>query len=174
MTEADWNGCADPAPMLRHLSGRVSDATFRLFLVGCCRRVAALLRDRLAVDAVAVGESFARGISSRARLAAAREAAERAADEAEAAGREAEARVFNALDAEVWRELSAIASATRAAAGVVAARAESVAVAVSGAAADAAAAVAEDLWDAAREQELAAQCELLRELVGWPVGSAVW
>jgi hypothetical protein len=160
--------------MLRHLEGLVSDATFRFFLVGCCRRVTHLLRDPRSQDALEVGESFARGIASSDRLAAAREAAEQAAREAEAAARGAESRVFNALDAEVWRELGAAADASRAAAGALAPRAVAVALSASGAAADAAATDAENLWEAGREQEQAAQCELLRELVGWPIRSAVW
>ncbi len=52
MTEADWNACGDLAPMLRHLDGLVSDATFRFFLVGCCRRVAHLLRDSRSLEAI--------------------------------------------------------------------------------------------------------------------------
>jgi hypothetical protein len=160
--------------MLRYLDGLVSDATFRLFLVGCCCRVAHLLRDPRSLDALDVGEAFAQGVGSPDRLAAAREAAEQAAWEAEAAAREAEARVFNALDAEVWRGLGAAADASRAAAGAAAPRAASVALSAVGAAADAAATEAEDLWEVGKEQEQAAQCELLRELVGWPVRSAVW
>jgi hypothetical protein len=160
--------------MLRHLEGLVSDATYRFFLVGCCRRVERLLRDLRSRDAIEVGESFARGIASSDRLTAVREAAEQAAREAEAAARAAEARVFNAVDAEVYRGLSAAADASRAATGVVAPRASAVALAGASAAADAAATDTEGLWEAGREQEQAAQCEWLRELVGWPIRSAVW
>jgi hypothetical protein len=174
VNEADWTACRDPAPMLRYLEGLVSDATFRFFLVGCCRRLAHQVRDQRSRDAIEVGESFARGIASPDRLAAVREAAEQAVRDAEAAARRAEARVFNAIDAEVWRELSAAADASRAAAGVVAPQAKAVVLAAASAAADAAATDAEALWEAGREQEQAAQCELLRELVGWPIHSAIW
>lgn len=170
MTEADWIACADLARMLRDLDGLVSDATFRFFLVRCCRRVAHLLRDPWSKDAIEVGESFARGLASTDRLAAASESAEQAAREAEAAARVAEARVFNAIDAGVagtWRDGFRLPA-------VVASGAKAVALAAAGTAADAAATVADDLWETASEQEQAAQSELLRELVGWPIRSAVW
>jgi hypothetical protein len=168
VTEAEWTECSDPARMLMHMSGLVSDETFRYFLVHCCRRVARLLRDSRAFDAIEVAESFARGIATRAELAAAQEAAEKAAHEAETAAKEAEKGICNALDAEYWRELGATAGATRAAAGVVAPRAEPVALQTAGKAADAASTDYNGPWEDGREEELAAQCTLLRELVEWP------
>lgn len=158
--------------MVRYSEGWVSDSTFRLFLVECCRRVAHLMRDRRSLDALEVAEAFARYIGSPERLAAAHKAAEQAAKEANDSAREAELRVINAIDAEVWRELGARAFASRAAAGVAAPRAAAVVLDAAGAAADAAGTVAEDLWDAAREEEEAWQCALLRVVVGRPPRSA--
>ncbi|MBN9520972.1 hypothetical protein J0H58_21030 [bacterium] len=169
MTEGEWEGCGDPAVMLRHLAGLVPDATMRLFLVGCCRRVVPLLRDPRSLDAVEVAEWFARAVATSAQLAAARVAAERAEGEATAAAQEAEELVFNAFDAEVWRELGATALASRAAAGSAAPLAEAVATDAACAAAEAAAAVADDDWALALSTEQVAQCDLLRTLVGWPV-----
>ena len=37
MTESEWFACADPAPMLDFLKGKVSNRKLRLFLVACAR-----------------------------------------------------------------------------------------------------------------------------------------
>jgi hypothetical protein len=40
MTEADWQACRDPEPMLRWVGERISARKQRLFACACCRRVA--------------------------------------------------------------------------------------------------------------------------------------
>ena len=39
MTEAEWLGCANPAPMLAILGDRATDRKLRLFVIACCRRL---------------------------------------------------------------------------------------------------------------------------------------
>jgi hypothetical protein len=160
--------------MLRHLEGVVSDATFRFFAVKCARRVAHLVSDRRSLDALEVGESFARGIATAEQVSATREAAVRAADEALAAEKAAEELVFNALDAEVWNALAAVAFAAKAAAGAVAPNAAARALETASAAAYAIAVVGDELGETTLKIEEAAQCDMLRELVGWPPHSALW
>lgn len=63
-TGAMWAECHDPALMLDHLQGRVSDRKFRLFAVACCRRVPHLLAKRRSQRAVDVAERFADGIAT--------------------------------------------------------------------------------------------------------------
>jgi hypothetical protein len=61
MTEAEWNACTDPTPMLEHLGRKVSDRKLRLFAVGCCGRVWKYLstdRDKTAVE---IAERYAEG-----------------------------------------------------------------------------------------------------------------
>ena len=61
MTEAEWEGCRDPLPMLAFVEGKASDRKGRLFSCGCCRHV----WDRLLADwcreAVEVNERLADG-----------------------------------------------------------------------------------------------------------------
>ena len=51
MTEAEWNACADPTPMLRELlCGKFSDRKLRLFAVACCRRIWNLIEEEVSRD----------------------------------------------------------------------------------------------------------------------------
>jgi hypothetical protein len=61
MTEAEWDACTDPAPMLDTLRGKVSERKWRLLCCACCRRVWRLLRDRRHRAAVAAAERLADG-----------------------------------------------------------------------------------------------------------------
>ncbi len=78
MTEADWLSCADPARMLKFLTGRVSDRKSRLFACACVRRLWPLLHDEASRRAVANAEQYADGLADRQALDEAREEAARA------------------------------------------------------------------------------------------------
>lgn len=60
MTETEWVACIDPEVMLTHLRGRAGERKWRLFAVGCCRRVWHLL-DRPSRKAVDAAERYADG-----------------------------------------------------------------------------------------------------------------
>jgi hypothetical protein len=68
MTEAEWNACTDPGPMLEFLRGKVSDRKLRLFSVGCCRRVWHSMEDERSRRAVEMAERFVDGHCSREEL----------------------------------------------------------------------------------------------------------
>jgi hypothetical protein len=79
MTEADWNSCADPGPMLNHVMRLYEDnRRFRLFAVACCREVWGLLRSKRSRAAVEAAERFADGQASRQEMLAAGKAADNA------------------------------------------------------------------------------------------------
>src|SRR5947209_6056024 len=60
MTEAEWDACHDPESMLEFLRGRASIRKFRLFAVGCCRRIESLiLKSKLGYRAVVLAERTA-------------------------------------------------------------------------------------------------------------------
>jgi hypothetical protein len=79
MTEAEWNTCTDPQPMLEFLRGKVSDRKLRLFAVACCFHVKHLLPDPRSLDALSVAEGFADGIDDMEQLASALKQASAAA-----------------------------------------------------------------------------------------------
>ncbi len=61
MTEAKWRDCVEASEMLAYLRGRASERKFRLFAVGCCRRIWELLKDPRSRAAVELAERFADG-----------------------------------------------------------------------------------------------------------------
>lgn len=75
MTEADWQACDNPDPMIQALAADHYQRELRLFAVGCVRRVWPLLPDacRAAVEA---SEQFATGLITELALATAVTAAE--------------------------------------------------------------------------------------------------
>jgi hypothetical protein len=68
MTEADWNACTDPQPMLEFLRGKASERKLRLFAVACCRQIWELLVQE-GQDAVEASESYADGVIGDSELA---------------------------------------------------------------------------------------------------------
>jgi hypothetical protein len=71
VTDAEWQACADPEPMLEFLRGKASARKLRLFAVACCRRVGHLLRDERSRRAVEVTERSADGQATEDELRAA-------------------------------------------------------------------------------------------------------
>lgn len=80
MTETDWLGSGDPAPMLRYLRERqTSERKLRLLACACCRRIWDMLPDPRSRFAVEVAERFADEGASLLELARARTQAVEAA-----------------------------------------------------------------------------------------------
>jgi hypothetical protein len=84
VTEAEWDGCNDPAPMLKLLGdyGRASERKLRLFVCGGCRNLWSLLTDERSKRAVEVAERYADGLAGKEELTAASAGADSVWDEA--------------------------------------------------------------------------------------------
>jgi len=75
MTEADWNTCTDPQPLLEFLRGKVSGRKLRLFAVACCRRPWPSLQQEQCRNTVLMAELFAEGRVTQTAMTEARDAA---------------------------------------------------------------------------------------------------
>jgi hypothetical protein len=71
MTEAEWETCADPNPMLAWLYNRASSRKQRLFACACCRRVWPYLTDERCKHVIEVLERYADGLAQDQELNAA-------------------------------------------------------------------------------------------------------
>lgn len=68
MTETEWHTCADPKPMLAFVRDRGTDRQFRLFNCACVRRVWGDLKDERLREAIRVAEQHADGTIGREEL----------------------------------------------------------------------------------------------------------
>jgi hypothetical protein len=64
VTEAEWNACIDPRPMIGFLRDKLSNRKARLFAAACCRLASHLFGDDGSKRAVEVAERFADGLAS--------------------------------------------------------------------------------------------------------------
>ncbi len=147
MTEAEWLACNNPGRMLHFLDTGVGARKLRLFACACVRAVWHMLDDDRSREAVVLAERFADGAVTRKQLASipTRDDARNAATTiAAGAARKTLLR-------------SARMAANDASSWVVRAQY----------------ALVMKRWEAARAQAEAAQCDLLRDLVGNPFRPAV-
>lgn len=78
MTEAEWDTCTDPIPMVEFMRGKVSDRKRRLFAVACCGRMQHHFEDPGCRLAVEVAERYADGLADNTELLQAHKSAVRA------------------------------------------------------------------------------------------------
>jgi hypothetical protein len=91
LTQADWQFCVNPAPMLSFLRDKGTARRWRLFAVACCRRIAHTITDERCLRAIDVAERYAAGTAGDEELRNARANVEDAWCEAKNAEYEAEA-----------------------------------------------------------------------------------
>jgi hypothetical protein len=154
MNEAEWSACADPALLLEHLEGNLSDRKLRLFAVGCCRHIWDLLPDERSRNAIEVAERYADGLAPRA--------------ERDAAGGLALGATGRRTAHPAW---AAYWTASRKLPSCITNVHEGAAEALARTAAHAAKAAGADLgaaWEAGRAAGLRRQVELLRDIAGNP------
>ena len=159
MTETDWLSCCDPTAMLDFLGERAGGRKLRLFACACCRRIWPMLADERSRKAVEIAEGYADGMASGSELGAARIDAEEAADEL----------TSRSIDAGTGPDGPAVSAA---AAAMNAADDRFEADDPEGSAPFYAASNAHlavsDTSPSGASAELAAQCRLLRDIVGNP------
>lgn len=68
MTEAEWNACTDPQPMLEFLRSLASDRKLMLFAVACCRRARRWMLQARSRNALNVSELYVDGRAGPAKL----------------------------------------------------------------------------------------------------------
>ena len=155
MTEAEWSTCRDPDAMLDFASYGTDRHLLGVFGCACCRRVWQLLDDERSRRAVEVRKSFERGEATAADWQEALWPALAARDEARAPFRFA---------VKVDEQSPQVAGAWAAGAAVNASRGGYRVAALF--AAKAAACASLNDWWAGFTAERAAQCDLLRDILG--------
>ena len=162
MTEAEWQSCGDPDPMVRALPADHHQRELRLFALACARRVWHLLPPE-SRDVVEEAERVSEGRDGVEELRPAMDAADRVAQAHWSGGRPPDARAYAESAA-----IDASSEWPRTAANVLAAT-SCAASALACAAADPQPDGEYDrVYDASRVAELAAQAGLLRGLVTRP------
>jgi hypothetical protein len=91
ITHAGWATCSDPEILLGFVGNRASDRKWRLYLVGCCRRILHLIPEGPCRMGLEVAARFANGLATRGELEAARAAVDQAEHDAHYASYCAEA-----------------------------------------------------------------------------------
>jgi hypothetical protein len=141
MTEQDWLDCNDPVPMLNFVEKTANGRKRLLFVCACRRRIWHLLTDRRSRRAVEVEERYADGQASEAEVMGARQAA------AKVAGVGGVVQACHGSGSTYW--LYEPVHYARTVAWAVWKSAETAQV---------------EAWDAER----AAQCDILRDMIGNP------